>query len=169
MPRVNFNEVPDAANLSPVPPGRYSVVVVDATDGETRAGDPMITVVLEVVAPAEYVGRKVWDRLVFSTKALPRVKKFLSAAGYEGLDLGDVDVTAETVVGLVVDADLEISEFKGRDGETRRSNSVTFAGYGKTNEAVVDMNLAGKRVEAAQAAKAAAEEREAIADDDIPF
>lgn len=85
---INFDNVSDA-EFETLPKGRYPCAV-DETEFlfAKSSGAPMIKMTL-VVDSGEFEGRKAWNNLVFTPKALPIVKRTLLAFGVE-LPTGDI-------------------------------------------------------------------------------
>lgn len=155
MPRVDFGSIPDANDYTPAPPGTYTAQVIDGIEGESRGGDDMWTLTFKIAA-GQYRGKTFKDRLTWSKAALPRVKLFLRAIGFDVEGVANVDL--QEVLGKVVDVDLRIDEFEGVDGLVKLNN-VTFAGY---REASSD-------VEAFDTSNAGSASKYEASDDDIPF
>lgn len=66
---------------SRVAPGRYRVVVEDAEESKSSAGNTMITTSLRIVDGGEFDGATIIDRLTLTEKALFRVVGFMQALG----------------------------------------------------------------------------------------
>lgn len=64
-----------------VPNGAYPFTVLNASLQESKAGNEMISLELEVNVGERYI--KVFDRLVFTDKALGFIKRFCEATGLE--------------------------------------------------------------------------------------
>ena len=88
---VDMTDVTEGGVFVTIPEGQYTVQIKEATDGHSKAGDPMINVMMEVVV-GEFAGAKLWDNILFppadSTRAkiLGRSMHFLHCIGepYEG-------------------------------------------------------------------------------------
>ena len=79
----DFNSLWDATaaagDFEPLPPGRYSCLVVDGKRAESKAkATPSYKVTFEVIEPAEFAGRKLWHDLWLTAKALPTSKRDLA-------------------------------------------------------------------------------------------
>lgn len=166
MPRADFGNVDDAQSFDPLPAGRYTMVVERAVDGASRAGNDMTTLTLSVAAcdDASLEGRRVWDRLTWSPKAMPRVKAFLAAAGFDVS--GVVEVGAHDLIGCVVDVDVEEDGYKDDSGKWVRTNSVPFAGYHMPSREVDKEVVDGAMQSYENWRKGEAQPAD---DDDIPF
>lgn len=127
MPRANWNEIEEAQDYSPIPTGVYhcKLVVVDSSK-TTAAGDEMWELKF-VVVDGEYRGRKIYDRLSFGRKALPRVKLLFSRMGQK-LE-GDVNVTPDMIRGRECFVSVEVEEYATDEGVLKQRNTVPFAGF----------------------------------------
>lgn len=65
-----------------LPEGDYPFQVIEAVDATSKAGNPMINMTLSVW-DNDGKPSKVWDRLVFTEKALFRVRNFCKATGLD--------------------------------------------------------------------------------------
>ena len=88
---VDLNAVSD--DFVPVPEGMYTVQVDKLEPKASKAGNNMINVTFNIVAPAEHMGRKLFTSLVLMDKAYWKVKQFVKAAGIP-FDQGGVDIGA---------------------------------------------------------------------------
>jgi len=143
--KINFDEVETGGGgFAPIPDGNYLVKIESIHSGrQTRAGDEMWGLEL-VVTDGDYQGRKIFDNLVFSQKALWRVKMTCSRFG--------VPLTGEVEI-----ADI-IPRLQGRKAWA----DVFSEEYnGKTNNRVRDYSVA----DITEAASAVAD----IPADDLPF
>ena len=69
-------------NYTPIPPGEYTVRVIDSEVRESKAGNPMARFTFEVMGPT-HSGRKLWDQFVLNNEvALRRLKTLASVAGH---------------------------------------------------------------------------------------
>lgn len=123
--KVNFAGVQDQKKFDPAPPGVYVLKVTDYKETTVKSGDnagaDMITWTHEIVSDDKDLNnRKVWDVMVFTDKALFRLKGFLKALGYEvddSEDAQDVDFDPDTVLGEEFRARLSV-EPKSKDPVT---------------------------------------------------
>lgn len=103
LPDVDPDDRPD---YEAMPEGHYLVKVIDNEIEEpgpsSKSGADMLALTLEVVQPREFSGRKVWDRLSFSEKALWKLRSFFDAVDYDfDSDVDEIqDDEAEFVVYL---------------------------------------------------------------------
>jgi hypothetical protein len=158
VPEVDFDSVPDAdEGFDPLPEGSYTCKVTDVEEQTSKAGNEMWAMTWEVQG-GEYHGRRVWDRLVFSDKAMPRVKLCCHALGID--TRGRVNLLPEMLLGRSCILHVEEGEYE-RDGRMVPKNVVPFAGF----ESIDDdgQNLG------APAAPPPTEGPPPVTDSDIPF
>ncbi len=126
MPKIDFSTIDDVNDFSPIPPGKYPCEVDQVEESTTQFGDAM-WLLRFVVQGGEYVGRYIFDNLVFSEAAKPRVKLFCSRIG---LDVsGEIDLKPAMIEGHACAVSVEIEEYEDREGNTKKRNKVPFAGY----------------------------------------
>jgi len=131
MPIVDFTNVklPEEGKMdfSPLPEGEYLCEVEEVDDtGKTKAGDEMWGIKFKVVG-GEYDGRYIFDNMVFSDKALPRLKLICSRLGIEADT--EVNLTGKSLLGRKVYLDIVEKTYKSKDGTEKLGNSVLFDGY----------------------------------------
>ena len=90
MPRVDFTDVGDVADFAPVPDGEYLVRVTDIETDLTKSGDEMWKLRL-CIDGGEHDGRLLFDNMVFSSKAMSRVKLICSSFGLDVSGVVDLD------------------------------------------------------------------------------
>ena len=135
MPRIDFSNVDDAQDYSPLPAGRYLVTLTEVEEAKTKYGDEMWKLRF-VVDEGQYKGRYIFDNLVFSDAALKRVKLICSRLG---LDVsGELDLTPGLITGRRCYVSVEIEEYTDQDGDSRSRNVVPFAGYGRFDDSNQD-------------------------------
>ena len=107
MPHFNKDDYEELAPMK-VDDGDYPFAIINATETLSKAGNEMINLEIQVDVGAEKP-MTVYDRLVFTTKALFRIKDFCDGVGlgeqWEGgmLDAEDclgIEGTAHLVLGL---------------------------------------------------------------------
>lgn len=110
MPRINFAGVEDQKEFQPAPAGDYILELVDAQDGTVQSGDnkgaDKTTLQWEIVDAEgeleQYNGRRIYDNVSYTEKALPRLKTMLKAFGAEVDDSDnaeDVDFEWDDLLG----------------------------------------------------------------------
>ena len=123
---IDFGNVDDVEDFSPIPPGDYLCEVDDVEEDNTQFGDAMWRLRL-VVQGGEYAGRCIFDNLVLSEAAKPRAKLICSRLG---LDVsGEIDLEPAMLKGRPCAVSVEIEEYEDREGNTKKRNVVPFAGY----------------------------------------
>lgn len=126
MPKVNFPEVPDVQNFSPLPEGKYLCKLIEITESTTQYDDEMWKLRFKVIE-GQYKGRIILDNLVFSEAALKRVKLICSRLGLDTTQ--EIDVTPGMLLKHKCYIDVEIQDYANEKGEPRKRNKVAFAGY----------------------------------------
>lgn len=121
LPDVDPDERPD---YEPMPEAHYLVKVVENKIEEagpnSQTGADMLALTMEVVRPREHAGRKVWDRLSFSDRALWKLRSFFDATDYD-FD-SDVDEIQEDETEFVIYLGTEVQK-KGK-GKGNLRNTV---------------------------------------------
>ena len=100
---VNFNKVETGNIKSALPEGWYAVQVAKAELKETKNGPKtMINTEFNIMSPAKYDKRKVWNNFNLGSNSLWALKIFLEKAKSDLLDKGDVneDTIAAAMTGL---------------------------------------------------------------------
>ena len=96
-PSFNPQEFDPKDQFTPPPNGEYGFLVVNAEESDSKAGNPMLNLTLEVE-----VGREkpmtIYDRLVFVPKALWRIHQFCAATGFD-FESGQMDASDVTGLG----------------------------------------------------------------------
>ena len=126
MRTIDFGQVKDANEYSPVPDGRYPVEIESVEEAANKNGDDVLKLRLRVT-DGEHAGAAIFDRLFFTERALPRIKLVLRALGIS--TKGEVDVTPRLLEGRRCLVDVVVDTYTKSDGTDGRSNAVLFAGY----------------------------------------
>jgi hypothetical protein len=128
---INFDEIGDINDYDPVPEGTYTCRVAKVEEKPTRRGDEMWLLHLEI-EDGEFAGRVIFDRLIFSKKALRRVKKALWCLG---VDVGGTkNVPPNSLVGRRCSVHAVVEDYFDQEGEARTSNAVPFDGYAPVDD-----------------------------------
>lgn len=126
MPRVDFNNVSDIADFSPVPDGEYLCRLTDIEIDRTQAGDEMWKLRWQVDG-GEHDGRLLFDNLVFSAKAMPRVKLICASCGLGVSGMVDLDPP------MLLDRRAMVvtfqQEYQDDKGQAKVSNKIPYDGY----------------------------------------
>lgn len=81
-------------------PGDYRFRVVNATEKTAReSGNPMIEIEARVLNPDGSEGRKIYDNLVFTEKALWKIDQFMAAIGAHPGEGKTINIDAEDLIG----------------------------------------------------------------------
>ena len=117
-----------------VPEGVYVCKLASVKEGkDTIKGDQTWNLGF-VILEGEYEDQWINDRLIFSERALPRLIKFMGMAGMRFPD-DNFELEMEHIRGRVVRVETEIRSYRDRaTGETKRYNSVPYAGYFPASE-----------------------------------
>lgn len=125
MPRINFSKVDDAATLAPT--GQYICAVAGVKVDKTKDGDEMWRVRFKVIK-GDQAGKVIFDNLVFSVAAMPRLKLAAKALGID--TSAEVEINPADILGLMCSVRVEPSEYQDKRGKTKQTVSVPFDGYG---------------------------------------
>lgn len=126
MPHIDFSVIEDTGTYAPVPEGRYRAEIIDVEESATRNGDELWKLTLSI-AEGDSEGRRIFDNLVFSPKAMPRVKMICSRLGVDVS--GRVDLKPDALIGKTCVINVEVHEYVDGGGRTRETNRIPFAGY----------------------------------------
>lgn len=155
MPKIDFDNVDDVQDFSPIPDGKYLCRVAEVEEATTQYGDEMWKVRL-MVESGPHRGRYIFDNMVFSDAALKRVKLICSRLGLNVS--GELDLKPSVIKGRTCYVTVETEEYEDHEGRTKRRNVVPFAGYDRAE---------GSAAAAAPVAKADGVEDDS--EDDLPF
>lgn len=112
---------PNSEGVHPIlEPGEYTFRVVNATQKQSKAGNPMIEVEARHVQDDGSEGRKIYDNLVFTEKALWKVDQFLAAVGKHPGEGKEITLDAEDMIGLEFRAKVGVE----KDNKDRDRNFV---------------------------------------------
>ena len=127
MPVINWDEHEEAGHFKPVPRGKYLCQVVDVRQKTTKDGNEIWDVQYEIVAPEPYSGRRFFDGLAFTPKALGRVKL---ACAKMGLDTtGTVELEPKHLQGRKVVVCVDITPYTDRTGKIVEKNTAMYSGF----------------------------------------
>jgi len=159
MPKIDFDKVEEADDFSPLPNGQYVCVLSNVEEASTKHGDEMWKLRF-IVDDGPYVGRLIFDNMIFSDAALKRVKLICSRLG---LDVtGCIDLTPSSITNRTCVLTVETEEYEDNTGKIKKRNVVPFAGYERVN----DLSYSSSSHNQANEKSAEAPH---INDDDIPF
>jgi hypothetical protein len=96
-----------------VPPGDYTLQIIDAEEDTSKSGNDMIKIKCRVVKDDGLLGVSLFDYLVFSEKTLFKIDQFLKACGrHPGADC-DFSLDCEELIGWEFQATLKVEEHNG--------------------------------------------------------
>jgi hypothetical protein len=102
--QIDFSRVDDVESYVSIPEGTYLCRIAEVREGVTREGSARWAFRLEV-ADGELAGRTAaWDGLVWSERALPRVKQVLARLGFDVS--GTLELQPTELIGRTVRAQL---------------------------------------------------------------
>ena len=135
MPKIDFSQIDDVKDFSPLPDGDYLCRLSEIEESTTQYDDELWKLKFEV-AEGEYTGRYIFDNLVFSEAALKRVKLICSRLGLNVS--GEIDLTPGMIEGRTCYLTVEIEEYEDSEGRIKKRNVVPFAGYERADGAETD-------------------------------
>jgi hypothetical protein len=126
MPKINFANVSAVSAFAPLPADDYVCRMGDIETDVTRSGDTMWKL-RWTVESGEHAGRILFDNLVFSARAMPRVKLVCESCG---LDVsGELDLEPTVLMDKRARVTTYIEEYCDEQGVTKARNRVPFDGY----------------------------------------
>lgn len=102
-----------------VPSGEYRFRVIEAKDDTSKAGNEMIKLKLRVLHKSGEEGPALFDYLVFDASSLWKIDSFLKAVDQHPGEGKEVEVKAESLIGLEGEARLKVEDYNGK-----KSNKV---------------------------------------------
>jgi len=128
MPQVDFDKIDDPNDFTPLPDGDYDCRLQNIEERTTKSGDEMWGLEF-VVTSGQYEGRKIFDNMPFSEKALGRVKLICSRLGL------DTSKPMFLRPSMLLDRKCIVTviqeEYEDENGQKKPRNTVPFAGYTK--------------------------------------
>jgi hypothetical protein len=153
MPVINFDEVPDTDDFSPVPAGKYLCTISKIEESFTQSGDTKWRVGLQIIS-GEYIGRFIFNNWAFSEKGLKRMKLICSRMGMP--ITGTVDLIPSMFLDKNIVVETTIEDYWDEEKKkTKQRNDVPFAGYHKDTSSKNDSQTQN--------------DEEPVKQDDIPF
>ena len=124
---LDFDSREETNDFITVPAGTYLCRIAEVRERLTRSEDVLWAIRLDVIE-GEFVGRlAAWDNLVFSSRGLTRVKRFLDALGLPSD--GKVQLSPDDLVDQKVFAEVRPAEYHAPDGNMTRRNEIPYNGY----------------------------------------
>ena len=131
MKTIDFSNVPDLDEYSPVPEDQYLAEIGKAEYDTTRAGDDYLKIRFYIV-DGDHAGAAIFDRVYFSKKAMPRLKLLLEALGISTKE--SIEVTPALLEGRKCLINVVVESYVKSDGSEAKTNSIPYAGYHKADE-----------------------------------
>ena len=119
---VDMSGVDASTGFELIPEGTYVVKVEGAEETESSKGTPGMKLSLTILGPA-YEGRKLWDTIWLSPKALPMARQRLEAMGVDIPD-GPLRIDEALLYGRAFKAVVRHEPWEDRDGNQRVSERV---------------------------------------------
>ena len=153
-PEVNWDDAEDFDDFTPVPEGTYLCEAVDVEEKLSSGGNEMWNVRWEIIE-GDCKGRIVFDNIVFSPKAMKRVKMIFKRLG---LNTSGVDnPLPSNIIGKQIYVNVNIEDYESDNGITKQRNIVPYAGY-------TALSASSKKE-----SKSSDKKTTKKADDDLPF
>ena len=153
-PEVNWDDVDEFDDFTPIPEGRYLCEAVDVEERFTKGGDEMWNVRWEVLE-GECKGRTIFDNIVWSEKAKKRVKMIFKRLGLN--TSGSDNPSSSIIIGKQIYIDTTIEDYETDEGQTKQRNIVPYAGY-------IALDASNKKE-----SKSSDKKTSKKVDDDLPF
>lgn len=123
---MNWNNVPDQEDFSPIPEGIYPCVIDKAEEKVNEETGNIRWDLKWKVAEGEYKGKQVSDMLFFhSEKCLKRAKMVFKKLGIPLKNKLEVSCFN----GKKANLDVIVEPWETEDGKKRKINKVSFSGY----------------------------------------
>jgi len=135
MPKIDFSQIDDVKDFSPLPDGDYLCRLSEIEESTTQYDDELWKLKFEVIE-GEYAGRYVFDNMVFSEAALKRAKLICSRLGINVS--GEIDLAPGMIEGRTCYLTVEIEEYEDSEGHLKKRNVVPFAGYERADGVETD-------------------------------
>jgi hypothetical protein len=151
MPRINFNEIEDVDEFSPLPEGNYLCELVGVEESRTNDDEhEMWKLKFKVVEKGSYANRIIFDNMTFyeDPKQNKRVKFICSRLGMNMVG-DDIDLQPSDILNRLTIIMPTIEEYNGKD-----RNKIPWGGY-KLYEEQEAITITGENNDASE--------------DDIPF
>lgn len=103
-----------------VPPGQYTLRVIEAKEDTSKNGNDMVVLKLRVIRDDGAEGPALFDRLVAIPTASWKIDQFLAACGHAPQEGEEVSLDVDEMIGWECQAELGIRTYEGK-----KSNEVT--------------------------------------------
>ena len=156
---VNMAEYDASKNSgSPIPIGKYHVVVNSAEDTRSQAGKDMIKLEMEIICgergDESCKGRRLWDYIVAGEYATQKIGQVFHSCGFEPKTLEGVAISAQLFPGLQGEVKVKHENYNGEPSAK--------IGYWLTPKDGTPLKAWGGGVAPVQT-------QQNLGDDDIPF
>ncbi len=126
MPKVDFSTVDGISDFTPVPEGLYTCRLSEIDTDLTKFGDEKWKL-RWTIESGEHIGRILFDSLVFSPKAMPRVKALCECLG---LDVsGEVSLEPPMLLDRRALVLTIIGDYTDNTGAVKQCNQIPYDGY----------------------------------------
>ena len=147
MDDINFDNIDDYEEYPVLPAGTYLCQLVNIHERATNAGDQMWGLEFIVMDEGKNQWKKIFDNMVFSEKAMSRVKLIASRLGVKVQGTMNLSVLKGEIMNKSVYIEVTIEDY-----DNKKQNKVPFAGYTEIqNQSKPNVN------------------ENSFVDDDIPF
>ena len=126
MPKIDFPNISDIADFSPVPEDQYLCCLIDLETDLTKSGDEMWKLRWKIEG-GEHDGRLLFDNMVFTPKAISRVKFICICCGLDVSEEMDLDPSMLLDRRALVEAYQE--EYEDDKGQKKVRNCIPYDGY----------------------------------------
>jgi len=110
---ANLKGIEGRTRRAHITEGTYRAKVVEAKADTTKAGDPMVVTVLEIIDHEKYAGQRFWDRTVLVPQALWRFRANLEALGVKIKD-STMNIPLDRLEGRTCGIEIVDGEYKGK-------------------------------------------------------
>jgi len=129
--KIDFSKFDEATDFTPLPEGKYLCVLANVEETTTKETSQPLWKLKFRVIEGEFEGRAIFDNMVFTEKAMKRVKLMCSRLG---LDVSkEIDLVPSMIQGKNVVITVEVGEYEDSNGKKKPKNVVPFAGYDRAD------------------------------------
>jgi len=96
-----------------LPKGLYRTFISNVESKQSKSGNPMWKVTLDVIEPAQYAGAKLFDNLVWTAKAENMVMRRLLAAGFNVQPGARINMRPSELLNKRVTVQVKHREYNG--------------------------------------------------------
>lgn len=122
MPEINWDDIQDSTTIEAIKGGVYRWKIVEVDDSRLTSKGHRIWRMKLVCMSAGDEGHPVWDNLIFSPEAAPRIKMLYQQIGLAGK--GKANLQTEDLEGKTIYAKITVEDYNGQS-----QNKVIFDGY----------------------------------------